>query len=339
VTERAPGRESAVAPPEATPALRRGRARRLVAATAIAVPAFSRHAGSQFAAAISYRVLFSLVPFAALVVSLADLLLPDSQSRRVDDWIHGLSPVSGELGASIDRTLSQSGTTASMTGIVALVGLLWGASAMAASIRAALVVVWGADRRRPYVRGKIVDLAVVLFGVAFVLAAFVVNVGLQLVTTAGTELADDAGLERVDASILGVVGGALATYGLLVAALLVIYRLPAPTGRPLGELLPGALVGAFAAQLAIFGFSLYVGKIADFDAIYGALSGIFGFLFLVYLIASTIVLGAEVAAAWPAAAVASTAPAPPGGLRRRLALAVRGLAGRDRDGRGPEAQP
>src|SRR4029453_17256297 len=146
---------------------RRSRARRLVAATAIAFPAFFRHSGSQFAAAISYRVLFSLVPFVALVVSLADLLLPDSQSRRLDEWIHGLSPVSGELSGSLERTLSQGGSAGSITGVVGLAGLLWSASAMAASIRATLLVVWGADRGRPYLRGKLVDLGLVLLGIAF----------------------------------------------------------------------------------------------------------------------------------------------------------------------------
>jgi membrane protein len=291
---------------------RRSRARRLVAATAIAFPAFFRHSGSQFAAAISYRVLFSLVPFVALVVSLADLLLPDSQSRRLDEWIHGLSPVSGELSGSLERTLSQGGSAASITGLVALAGLLWSASAMAASIRATLLVVWGADRGRPYLRGKLVDLGLVLLGIAFVLAAFVVNVGVQLATTLGIELADEVGLDGLDGGMFAVVG-------------LVLYRLPAPTGRPFRELLPGALVGALGAQLAIVGFSIYVGTIADFDAIYGALSGIFGFLFLVYLIAATIVIGAEVAAAWPIAGEPALAAAPPVGIRSRIVLAARGL--------------
>ena len=55
------------------------------------------------------------------------------------------------------------------------------------------------------------------------------------------------------------------------------------------ELLPGAIVGGIAVHLAIIGFSVYLGLMAGFEEIYGALGGLFGFLFLVYLVSSAIV--------------------------------------------------
>ena len=116
---------------------------------------------------------------------------------------------------------------------------------MAASVRLALAVVWEEERGRPYVRAKIVDLALVFLGVALVLAAFVANVSMQLVTTYGAELAEKLGLERVDASVLGAVGQSLAALAITIAALLVLYRL-SPNGPPLRELLPGAIVGGIA---------------------------------------------------------------------------------------------
>ena len=299
--------------------------RRLLLATAIAVPTFFRHSGSQFAAAISYRVLFSLVPFAALVVSIADLVLPDSRSTKVDEWVHGLSPV---LGDSVSRAASQSGAAASATGLVALAGMVWAASGMAASVRAALRVVWGEEAGAPYLRGKLVDLVLVVVAIAFVLATFAANVAVQLVTSFGAEVADDAGLHRADGHVLGALGQTLVSFVFTVAALLVLYRLPAQERRPFRELLAGALVGGLAVQLAIAGFTLYVGTIADFDQIYGALGGIFGFLFLVYLVAATVVVGAEVAAAWPLAGerTAATDAAVP--FTRRLGDLARGLVSR-----------
>ena len=142
----------------------------------IAVPAFFRHRGTQLAAAISYRVLFSLVPFLALSLSLLDLVLTAETESKIDEWLAGLAPGTTQISRRASRgRSSNTGTVASITGLVALVGLLWTASGMAASVRLALAVVWEEDRRRPFLRAKLVDLALVFFGVALVLAAFVAN--------------------------------------------------------------------------------------------------------------------------------------------------------------------
>ena len=298
--------------------------RRLVAATSIAIPAFFRHRGTQLAAAISYHVLFSLVPFLALSLSLLDLVLSAETEAQIDEWIAQLAPGDDELEESIARTLANSGTVASITGLIALAGLLWAASGMATSVRRALSVVWERDRGRPFLRGKLVDLALVFFGVALVLAAFVANVVVQLLTRFGTQLAERLGLERVDVGVLGTIGQFIAALVLTVAALIVLYRL-APNVPSVRELLPGAIVGGLGVHLAIVGFSLYVRLVAGANEIYGALGGVFGFLFLVYLVAAAIVVGAEVVAAWPLAATPKP-PAPPQPLRRRLVDAARALA-------------
>ena len=113
-------------------------------------------------------------------------------------------------------------------------------------------------------------------------------------------------------------------------ALLVLYRL-APNGPTVRELLPGAIVGAVAVHLAILGFSVYLGLVAGFEEIYGALGGLFGFLFLVYLVSSAIVIGAEVVAAWPEAAKPREPDGPPQSLRERVVGAVRGLVSSSQD--------
>ena len=51
--------------------------------------AFGRHAGSQFSAAIAYRVLFSLVPFVALLLTILDAFLPSSRREQFVDWLFG----------------------------------------------------------------------------------------------------------------------------------------------------------------------------------------------------------------------------------------------------------
>jgi membrane protein len=297
---------------------------RLIATGMIAVPAFFRHRGTQLAAAISYRVLFSLVPFLALSLSLLDLVLTAEAEKDIDEWIAGLAPGDANLEASILRTLSNTGTVASITGLIALVGLLWTASGMAASVRLALAVVWEEGQPRPFLRAKLIDLVLVFCGVGLLLVAFVANVTLQLLTSYGTEIADRLGLKRFDAEALGTLGQTLTTLALTVLALLALYRL-APSAPSIRNLLPGAIVGGLGVHVAVLGFSIYIGAMAGFQEIYGALAGLFGFLFLVYLVASAIVFGAEVVGAWPVAARPHEDDGPPQSLRERAVGAVRGL--------------
>ena len=223
--------------------------RRLVATGMIAAPSFFRHRGTQLAAAISYRVLFSLVPFLALSLSVLDLVLTAEAEKNIDEWLAGLAPGNANLEASIVRTLSNTGTAASVTGLIALAGLLWTASGMAASVRLALAVVWEEGQPRPYLRAKLLDLVLVFFGVGLLLAAFVANVTLQLVTSYGTEIADRLGLKRFDGQALGTLGQTATTLALTIVALIVLYRL-APTAPPIRELLPGAIVGGIGVHLA-----------------------------------------------------------------------------------------
>ena len=322
--------EGADSAPEDAAAPVRG-IRRLVGTGMIAVPSFFRHRGTQLAAAISYRVLFSLVPFLALALSLLDLVLTAEAETNIDEWLASLAPGDADLEESLTRILSNTGTAASITGIVALAGLLWTASGMAASVRLALAVVWEERQPRPYLRAKLLDLVLVFCGVGLMLAAFVANVTLQLLTSYGTEIAERLGLRRFDGQALGTLGQTLTTLALTIVALLALYRL-APSPPPIRDLLPGAIVGGLGVHIAVLGFSVYVGVMAGFEEIYGALAGLFGFLFLVYLVASAIVFGAEVVRAWPEAARPSEHDGPPMTARDRIVDAARSLVRGPRDG-------
>jgi uncharacterized BrkB/YihY/UPF0761 family membrane protein len=57
-----------------------------------AAAGYTRHATSQLTAAISYRVLFSLVPLVSLVAAVADALLPDGPRDAVARWLTSTCP-------------------------------------------------------------------------------------------------------------------------------------------------------------------------------------------------------------------------------------------------------
>jgi membrane protein len=268
--------------------------RGLVQAARELAAAYGRHQVSQHAAAIAYRVMFSLVPFVALVVSVVDLVLPASRRQQFIDWVFGALP-GNELEHSVDHALDESRSAGPLVGLLSLALLLWGASGMMASLRRAFGAVWGVEQPPPYVRGKLRDVALVAGAGAFLVGAFALSVVAQVVSQTGTDVAGALGW---DAGGLVTLVVDVATSSLAVgAALLAVYRVVPPVPVTLADAWPGALAAALACQLAVRGFAIYAANIADFNTAYGSLGTVFAFLVLVYVLAIIVLLGAELVVA------------------------------------------
>jgi membrane protein len=257
--------------------------------------AYGRHAGSQLSAAIAYRVLFSLVPFAALLLSILDVVLPPSSREQFVNWLFDEVP-GDDLESAIDRALAGSSASAPIVGLVALALLLWGASGMMASIRIAFRLIWEGDIGPTYVRSKLRDFALVAVAGVLVIGAFALSILVRVVVETGSELSD----------ALGWTGGATALSSLaevasstlvVFAALLALYRLVPPVRTPVALLWPSALAAAVAFELTVYGYAVYATRFASFNTIYGPIGAVLAFLLLVYLLAAIVLLGAETAAA------------------------------------------
>ena len=254
--------------------------------------AYSRHAGSQLAAAISYRVLFSVVPLAALVVSVAHLLLPSEVRGDVVAWLFHRFPGRG-LESAVTKSVSNPGATAPLVGLVAVAGLLWAASGMMASIRVAFRVIWEVPGPT-YVRGKLRDFLLVGLVAGLLLVAIAVSLAAQLAAEAGKGVSAALGLAG-SAHIAG--GIAQFGAGLLAAflALLLLYWVVPPVRVPFGHVWPSAALAALAIELLVKGFAFYAARTAA-NSVYGPLGALFTFLLLVYLLGTVVLFGAELVA-------------------------------------------
>jgi membrane protein len=282
----------------------RGPVRRLGRALKIAAGTYVRTESNQRAAAISYRVLFSLVPFVALLASLLELLLPEQTSDRVTSWLVSALPLEGELENSVTRAVENVGPPASLVGLVSLLVLVFAASGMMGATRSAFRAIWGSQERRPYLRGKLVDVALVLGSGVLVLCAFGVTIITQIVESAGEELVRKLG---GPASATGQLHAGLeftASLAVTFVAFLVLYRFVPTVHVRLRDALVGALVACVGFNLAAVGFSVYISRFADFDEVFGSLSAVFVFLVVVYVAVEVLLFGASVAAAWPGTAIA-----------------------------------
>jgi membrane protein len=169
---------------------------------------------------------------------------------------------------------------------------------MARSIRSAFVAVWGVEADRPYVRGKLVDLALVLGGGLVVVCLFGISLVAQLAATVGERARAELGTE-VGGSALAAAGQIAGSLALSVVVFAALYRLVAPVATRFRDVLPGAFVAAVGFQAATAGFSVYLDRFARFDEVYGPLGAVFAFLLLVYVMAMVLLYGAAVAANWP----------------------------------------
>lgn len=253
------------------------------------------HRATQLAASMSYYALFSVFPAAIVLAAAAGFVLDDPESRqRAVDYLFRELPLSddaqgrGDIESLVKGVTANSGTL----GLIGVVALLISASALISSARNSLGVIFGGDVRRGLLRGKALDIALVL-GFGLLLA-------LSLAATLLTQLSPDLGdgaLGVID-TILTASGWALplALSAAVFAALYTILPVSYPSLR---DVWPGVVFAAVAFELLKRGFSIYIDNFANYSAVYGSLGAVVAFMFFTYVASLVFLIGAEIAALWP----------------------------------------
>jgi membrane protein len=295
---------------------------RLIAAIKAVQLRNKEHGLNDIAAGLSFWAIVSVFPaalaFASLLGSL-ELFIGKSAADQVRqdivDFLNRTLPPGSEITSTINNILQQS--RASLA-IVGLLSAAWGMSKGFAGLIRGLSVVDGRRGARYGIKGRIVGL---LLGAATV--AVMAIVLLQIVV--GPLL----GFER----LLPEGGSALLTVWEVVrwpvlAVLIVLWlatlfqigpgREPAYRWR---DRLPGAVATAVLWALVTFGFKLYVSIVGGANPILGVLGGVIVSLTWLYLLALSLLLGAELNAVLVEQRTAATAPA---GTAARAATATNG---------------
>ena len=286
-----------------------------------AVPRYTAHRHPQIAAAISYHVLFAMVPLFVLLGTIFGLLLRDDQRRQeLTEQLIDRFPLSPEAGVDIERILSEIPTPLSVIGVISILALLWSASGMMSSVRVGLTAAFDEGEGRPYFHSKLVDLLLILSVAALFIGFLALSIAINAIERWSETVAEGlgaAGLGR--GSILALLGPPLLTFGVL----LLLYRFVPRARLRLRDLVAGALVAAVASEAIRVGFSYYLTTIARYDLLYGALGSVFALLLVVYLQAIVLLFGAEIAQAWGESAYGP--PDSPVPIAKQARDMVRGL--------------
>jgi len=266
----------------AAPYTRRAFATRLVKRT---LSEFTDDGCPQLAASIAYHVLFSIFPLVIVLAAVTGIVLSATGSQaRVVNTIVSNVPLSQSGDDQLRRLLIGATGNLSAVGLVGIVGLFYSASGMMAALRVALNSAWDVEQRRPYLRGKLVDVGLVFL------------VSLLGISSLGLTIAS-----RFVGAHSGV-SWAPSLLGPLVLAFgvsLFLFRVVPAAEVRLGDAWIPALFVAASFTAAENLFAVYVSHFGNYNAVYGSLGAVIAFMFFVYLVSEMFLLGAEAAAEWP----------------------------------------
>ena len=283
-----------------------------------AVDGYFRHRLPQHAAGIAYRVLFSLAPLSIVLVSIAGVVLRnDVRRQEVIDWIVGWVPVSDAGSQSVEEAITRLASPTSAVGVVSLLVFIWASTGMMASLRAGLETALQVERRRPAVRAKLVDLVLVAGAGALLIVALALTVAAQVVTRFVGGFAEDVGLEN---GLFGELTGILLPLIVTTVVVMLLYRFVPARRLRFGDTVAGGIVTGILLLAISAASALVLQSVSDLSVIYGSITVVLVFLYSVYLYASALLLGAEVAAAWSA-----PSEGPPEPIRVQVKRAVLGL--------------
>jgi membrane protein len=244
------------------------------------------------AAALTYYGLMSLFPTALLALSLLGLLgqYPETYDAIIG-YLRDVAPASvvEPLDHSLRQALQSKSTAA--TGVaISVVFMFYGTTGALEGARRALNVVFEIDSGRTFVRRKLVDVAstVVLLALVIVSGIFVF---------VGGSFADDllgfVGLGPVAADVWGIARWPAALLVAILVFSFVYYITPDVQQRAWRWVTPGAVVGVLLWLLASWGFSIYISRVADVGAIYGAFAGAIVLVGWIWLTNVALLFGAE----------------------------------------------
>lgn len=252
---------------------------------------FLDHDGTIYAAAITFYTLLSIVPFVIFAVAILGLLIRDpGLQQTVTTRIIDLLPADANLDESVARAVaSVANTESSLVGMTAIVAAGWTASGMFGALRRALNRAFDVPVRRSMFRSRLVDLAAMIVLVLLLLISTLATITLSFVRARSIERFDFVWSNSAWTIAFFLLPGVLSFVIFLLA-----YRWVPSHTLSIRDLWIGALLASIGFEALKIGFSWYIAKFANYDAVYGALGGLISFMGFIYAAAALIIFSAEV---------------------------------------------
>jgi membrane protein len=254
---------------------------RLITAT---VEGAVEHDAAQRAAGVAYYSLLSIFPLILGLIAVFGFFLPsvDFQNELLKFIDNNVPGAADFLRQNINHIIDLRGGM----GIISIVVLLWGASAMFGAINLSINRAWEVRRhRRPFLLRKASEIGMMIgLGILFLL-----SVGAGHVISILRDVTDLAMADR----LIVQVGSRVVAFILIFLVFLLLYYLIPAKKTYWRYTWPGALLAAVFFEVARALFILYLENLVNFQYLYGSIASIIVLLVWIYYSAFIMILGAE----------------------------------------------
>jgi membrane protein len=248
------------------------------------VTKFFEDRGTHLAAMIAYFALLSLVPLVFLALALLGLFgAVDESSYLVTELKVALPDASIEQIVTVVREIQANAAT---LGILGGIFLAWSSLSLFSVLESAFNIVYRRPNR-PFVRGKVLAVVLVVSSLVVLLAAlFVGTIGVNLLE----DYAPSVLSNRFVAQVLSLL---VSTAGLFVF-LVSVYYLLTNERLTLREVLPGATIASVLLQVTFQTLPIFFAATKDSILSIAAIGTPVLLLIWLYVMANVIVLGSEI---------------------------------------------
>jgi membrane protein len=244
------------------------------------------------ASALAYASFFAIPSTLLVVVGLFTLIASPDTITRLMDHFSTFMPADATrlLNDSLQRLDARPSTGVLMT-IVGLVLALWSTTGAMNAYMTALNIVYDRKDERPFLKKRLVALAMVgCIGFAFLLIAVLLIFGPAIQRWVGSTL----NAESAVAWTWWIAQWPLLVLGLL-AAFAIMYRLGPDVGAPRWRFVtPGSVVAIVVWLVASGLFAVYTSMFASYNKAWGSLAAVLVMLTWLWLTGLALLFGAEV---------------------------------------------
>jgi membrane protein len=238
------------------------------------------------AAGSTFFALLALFPALGLFVSLYGLVGDIQGAQRQIAALQGVLPAGGVsvLGEQMTRLAATSHVSLGLTFLVSLLLSVLSANAGMKGLIAGLNVAYELRERRNFVVLNLVSLAFTAGAIAFAIVAMSAIVAVpEVLARVHLQMSPGASVLRWPLLLIAAAG-----------LFSVLYRWgPSPHGARWRWITPGGAIASILWMGMSLAFSAYVSRFGRYDATYGSLAAIVGFMTWIWLSLTIVLLGAE----------------------------------------------
>lgn len=267
----------------------------MIALARIYIRQLDRHDTTGLAAELAFRFMFATFPFALFLAALgafvAYWLGVADPTARIVSALGGSIPsdLVGPVTSQLNKVLAD--TEPAFLSVGALVTVYSAAGGINALMKAMNRAFGVRETRMLPARIALGMVLTILGGIGFVVSVVAV-IGGTLMTR---DLADRAGFGGATWTLLSLLRWPI-VFAVLLVAVGALFRYGSCVRPPWRWALAGSATFAVAWLVVTYGFGLYVSRIGNFDATYGALGGIIVLMLWYYLTAIILLCAAELTA-------------------------------------------